>query len=421
LRVLVVGGGGREHALAWQLSRFHHQIWCAPGNAGIARLAECVPADVSDSAALAGIVRSHRIDLTIVGPEVPLVAGIGDDFQPLGFPLFGPLSAGARLEGDKVFAKELMQEADIPTAGFESFSDLGKARDYIAGVRLPVVIKAAGLAAGKGVVIARTREQAEQALAEMLSGTRFGEAGRTVVIEEFLEGEEASIIGICDGSTVELLVSSQDHKRLRDGDEGPNTGGMGAYAPAPVVTGTVAADAKRQVFEPLLAALRSRGIDYRGVIYAGMMLTADGPKVLEFNCRFGDPETQVIMPLLATDLAELAMACINGNLGSYPARWSDRSALCVVAAAAGYPEAYARGLPVSGDSEGTGDVVVFHAGTKLADGKVVTSGGRVLGVTGLGDTLQSARDRAYEAVDRVSFPGMFFRRDIGARELNRAR
>jgi phosphoribosylamine--glycine ligase len=433
LRLLVVGGGGREHALAWQLARSGHRVFCAPGNAGIARVARCEKTAAGDIAGLADLCRRERIDLTIVGPEAPLVAGIVDDFRRRGLAAFGPGAAGAQLEGDKAFAKRLMREAGIPTAGFEVFDDLARARDYVAARRLPIVIKAAGLAAGKGVVICRTRAEADQALGEMLVAGRFGAAGSTVVVEDCLEGEEASLIGLCDGKRVELLPSAQDHKRLLDGDLGPNTGGMGAYAPAPVMTPELTAEVERKVFAPLLKTLRSRGIDYRGVVYAGIMLTPSGPSVLEFNCRFGDPETQALLPLLDSDLAEHAQDCVDGRLGRHPVKMSGRHALCVVAAARGYPESYAKGLPISGNLEGGEDVVVFHAGTQqvaiddwpTARGRngggapVVTSGGRVLGVTGIGDTLARARAQAYAAIERISFDGMIYRKDIGARGLAR--
>jgi phosphoribosylamine--glycine ligase len=417
LRVLVIGGGGREHALVWHLCRFHHDVFCAPGNAGIARLARCV--DVSDIAGLAGFAESNCIDLTVVGPEAPLVAGLADQFRRRGLRVFGPGADGARLEGDKSFAKELMVEAGIPTARFHTFTDHDAAARYVVSAQPPLVVKASGLAAGKGVIICRTRDQAQEAVAGMLKDARFGAAGSTVVIEEYLEGEEASIIGLTDGKSVAFLTPSQDHKRLLDGDQGPNTGGMGAYAPAPAVTGAVVAEVEQKVFAPLLEVFRRRGIDYRGVVYAGIMLTADGVQVLEFNCRFGDPETQAILPLLDSDLAELAVACDEGRLAGCAVALSRRSAMCVVAAAAGYPDSYRKGLPISGELVGSGDVVVFHAGTKSAEGRVVTSGGRVLGVTGLGDTLPEARDRAYRAIGQIQFPGMFFRRDIGARGLAR--
>lgn len=412
----MVGGGGREHALVWHLARSGHDVRCAPGNAGISRQARCLPIEATAVDTLAEYARRERIELTITGPEAPLVAGIADRFAALGLPLFGPRAVGARIEGDKVFAKELMTECGIPTAPYAVFNRVDAAVEYLRRQRYPLVVKAAGLAAGKGVVIARTAAEAEESVSAMVSGERFGPAGMTVVIEECLVGEEASVIGLCDGRDFRLLPSSQDHKRLLDDDQGPNTGGMGAYAPAPVVTADVESLVAARVFEPLLAGFRRRGIDYRGVIYAGMMLTAQGPQVLEFNCRFGDPETQAVVPLLDCDLAELALACIEGKLGEFHLLRAKRSALCVVAAAPGYPESYPKGMPVAGVVAGD-DVVVFHAGTKFDGDRVVTSGGRVLGVTGLGDTLAQAHDRAYAALGRIGFEGMHFRRDIGARGI----
>lgn len=420
MKILVVGGGGREHALAWKLAQHHRPVFCAPGNAGIARVAECVDIKPENIPALADFAARQSIDLTVVGPEAPLVAGIGDEFARRGLALFGPGREAARLEGDKSFAKLLMLENAIPTAGFDVFDDHEKARSYLAGRSMPVVVKASGLAAGKGVIVCRTREEAEQALHGVMVEGRFGEAGSRVVIEQFLEGEEASVIGITDGKRVVTTVSSQDHKRLKDGDEGPNTGGMGAYAPAPAVTGKIADEVGEKVFTPLLEGLARRGIEYRGAVYAGIMLTADGPSVLEFNCRFGDPETQAVMPLTEGDLGELLLACAQGDLADRQLAKSDRAAMCVVAASAGYPGSYAKGVPVTGDAFRSDEgVVVFHAGTRAEGDGVVTSGGRVLGVTGIGAGLPEARDRAYAAMAGISFDGMFFRKDIGSRGLAR--
>jgi len=416
--VLVVGGGGREHALVWHLANSGHQVFCAPGNAGIARVAQCEPISATDLSGLARLALRQKIDLTIVGPEAPLVAGAADEFERQGLKVFGPKQSGARIEGDKAFAKEVMQAAGIPTARFEAFTDFDAARNYLSQQRLPVVVKASGLAAGKGVVVAETRQQAETAVSDMLREGKFGEAGKVVVIEEFLQGEEVSVIGLCDGRSVQMLAPSQDHKRLLDGDKGPNTGGMGAYAPAPVMAAALQSEVQQKVFVPLLAEFARRDIDYRGVIYAGMILTADGPSVLEFNCRFGDPETQVILPLLDEDLAELAMACIEGRLREQKVTSAiDRSALCVVAAADGYPGSYRKGMQITGDLAGGEGVVVFHAGTGLEENRTVTNGGRVLGVTGIGRSLAEARDRAYQALEGIRFPGMVYRRDIGARGL----
>ena len=418
MRVLVVGGGGREHALVWHLANSNHQVFCAPGNAGIAHVARCEPISAVDLSGLTQFALKQKMDLTIIGPEGPLVAGAADEFERHGLKVLGPGMSGARIEGDKAFAKELMLAAGIPTARFESFTDFDAARSHVRKQHLPVVVKASGLAAGKGVVIAESRQEAELALSDMMLEGRYGDAGRVVVIEEFLEGEEVSMIGLCDGRSVQLLAPSQDHKRLLDRDEGPNTGGMGAYAPAPVMTTALQRQVQQKVFLPLLTEFAKREIDYRGVIYAGMILTADGPSVLEFNCRFGDPETQVILPLLEGDLAELAMACIDNRLREHEvAVAADRATLCVVAAAEGYPESYLKGVQITGDLVGRDEAVVFHAGTRLDENRVVTNGGRVLGVTGIGQTLAEARDRAYKSMERIHFQGMYYRRDIGYRGL----
>jgi len=418
VRVIVVGSGGREHALAWHLAKSGHQVVCAPGNAGVAHVARCVSVASTDLTGLAQLALKEKADLTIVGPEAPLAAGAADELTRQGLRVLGPGQSGARIESDKAFAKELMARAGIPTARFETFTDFAAASAYAGRQPLPLVVKASGLAAGKGVIVAQTRAEAEQALAAMLTEGRYGEAGRVVVIEEFLQGEEASVIGFCDGHRVELLTPSQDHKRLRDGDCGPNTGGMGAYAPVAKLDAPMLEEVRQWVFSPLLAEFARRGIDYRGVIYAGLMMTGVGPRVLEFNCRFGDPETQAVLPLLESDLAELALACLDGRLEACPIRSAvGRAALCVVAAAEGYPEAYAQGMEVTGDLVGEENAVVFHAGTRQEQNRVVTSGGRVLGVTGIGQSLAEARNRAYQALERIHFPGMYYRRDIGAREL----
>ena len=392
MRVLVVGGGGREHALAWHLANSGHQVFCAPGNAGIACVAQCELISATDLPGLTQLARKQKIDLTIVGPEAPLAAGAADEFERKGLKVLGPGMSGARIESDKAFAKELMLAAGIPTARFQTFTEFDLARNYVASQQLPVVVKASGLAAGKGVVVAETRQQAESALSDMLLESRYGEAGKVVVIE--------------------------DHKRLLDNDQGPNTGGMGAYAPA--ATATLQQEVQQKVFLPLLAEFAKREIVYRGVIYAGMIVTAEGPRVLEFNCRFGDPEAQVILPLLDSDLAELAMACIDGRLHEQKVTVAaNRAALCVVAAAEGYPESYPKGMQITGDVVGHEGVVVFHAGTRLDESGIVTNGGRVLGVTGMGRVLAEARERAYRALEQIHFRGMVYRRDIGVRGLAR--
>ncbi len=435
MKVLVVGSGGREHALAWKLAQ-QHRVTCCPGTAGISRVAECADIPANDIGRIADYAGHERFDLTVVGPEAPLVDGIADEFGRRGLPVFGPVAAAARLEGDKSFAKELMRREGIPTARFEAFSDYGRARNYLYNSNLPVVVKASGLAAGKGAVICRTRDEAEDTLRRMMVRHELGEAGATVVIEEFLHGEEASVIGVCDGERVVMFPPSQDHKALLDGDNGPNTGGMGAYAPAPAVSSQLLDKIRREVFVPLLAGFGKLGVTYRGVIYAGMMLTVEGPKVLEFNCRFGDPETQVLVPLLESDLGGLLLACSQGKLGAVRPRWSDKWALTVVAASAGYPGKCEKGKLIEGLERSqksecsmqnaecrTPDPgplsVVFHAGTKLDGERVVTSGGRVLAVTGLGATLLQARDRAYQRLGAIRFEGMQFRTDIGHRGLAR--
>ncbi|MCX7732420.1 MAG: phosphoribosylamine--glycine ligase [candidate division WOR-3 bacterium] len=419
MKILVVGSGGREHAIVWAVSRYGHRVYCAPGNAGIARLAECVDIEPLNIPALVNFARRQKIDLTIVGPEAPLVAGLADELEKQGLKVFGPKSAAAQLEGDKSFAKRLMLRYRIPTAQFEVFDDYERAIRFLTGRRLPVVIKASGLAGGKGVEIARSFEQAQQVLSGYMREDRLGAAGRTVVIEEYLTGEEVSIIGLCDGKRVRFMIPSQDHKRLLDNDEGPNTGGMGAYAPVPVVTEEVFRQIVERVFEPLLKCFAQEGIDYRGAIYAGLMLTDDGPKVLEFNCRLGDPEAQAILPLFEGDFAEVCRQCAEGGLSGQDADIppADRWALCVVLASKGYPGSYEKGLPISGEVEDGENLLVFHAGTRMENGRLVTSGGRVLAVTGLGRSLPEARQRAYYGVGRIHFPGMQYRHDIGFRGL----
>jgi len=434
MKILVLGSGGREHAIVWKLKQDGHEVTCAPGNAGISQIAGCVALNPEDVAAVAAYAGQNRFDLTVVGPEGPLVAGISDEFLRRGLPIFGPTRQAAQLEGSKTFAKQLMQECGIPTARFEAFTDPAKAGAYLADQEYPLVIKASGLALGKGAVIVQTRAEAETLIEEMMVSRTMGEAGATVVVEEFLQGEEASIIGITDGRQVFYLSPSQDHKALLDGDQGPNTGGMGAYAPAPIVTPELQDAVEKTVFAPLLEGLRRRGIEYRGVVYAGMMVTDKGPYVLEFNCRFGDPETQVILPLLEADLGELLLAVANGDLQSAvrsPHSAVPHHALCVVAASAGYPGRYEKGKAIAGVGEqgsggreqGSGvgeEVFVFHAGTRMQDGVVVTSGGRVLGVTGLGPTLSEAKQKAYTVLNGIHFEGMQFRRDIGDKGIRRS-
>jgi len=421
MKILVVGGGGREHALVWKLSTSPRvkKIFCAPGNAGTASLAENVPIQAENIGALADFAQREGIDLTVVGPEAPLVAGISDAFRERGLAVFGPTAAAAALEGSKVFAKELMDRYGIPTAKFAVFDDCQKAQDYIRQVGVPIVVKAEGLAAGKGVVVAREEETALEAVYEIMEGQIYGAAGRRVVIEECLEGEEVTLLALTDGETVVPLVASQDHKQVYDGDRGPNTGGMGCYSPVPVFTPALQEEVYNTILVPTVRAMQDLGRPFAGVLYAGLMLTEKGPRVLEFNARFGDPETQVVLPRLENDLVDVLEACLARGLPGLSLRWRQEAALCVIMASGGYPGPYQKGFPIRGLEEVAGqeDVLVFHAGTELKDGEVVTAGGRVLGVTALGQGIAAARTRAYQAVEKISFSGAHFRRDIGVKAL----
>ncbi len=423
MKILIIGGGGREHALAWKIKQSPRvtRIYCAPGNAGMAQLAEVVPIPADDISALLHFAQDEEIDLTVVGPELPLTLGIVDEFQRHGRRIFGPNREAAQLEGSKVFSKELLRRANIPTGFFSVFSDAEEAKRYISEVGTPVVVKADGLAAGKGVLICHEIGEAHQAVDEILVTRLFGDAGRRLVVEEYLEGEEVSFIALTDGVDVLPLATSQDHKRINDGDGGPNTGGMGAYSPAPVVTPALHDRIMQEIMQPTIQALRAGKIDYRGVLYAGLMITEHGPKVLEFNSRFGDPECQVLLLRLQSDLVELMEACIDGGLGEVRTRWDDRAAVCVVLSALGYPGAYEKGKVIRGLEKLAGwrDGVVFHAGTAERHGQVVTTGGRVLGVSALGKNLEEAVKEAYWAVDQIQWDGMHFRRDIGHRALHR--
>ncbi|NPV26145.1 MAG: phosphoribosylamine--glycine ligase [Firmicutes bacterium] len=421
LNVLVVGGGGREHALVWKLKQSPRvkKIYCAPGNAGIAQLADCVTIAAEDIQGLLHFAEQASIDLTVVGPEAPLVAGIVDTFEQAGRRIFGPSQKAALLEGSKALAKEIMVKYGIPTARHATFSTAEAAYAYIQEQGAPCVVKADGLAAGKGVVVAMDEETALAAVKEIMENRAFGEAGNQVVIEEYLEGEEVSILAFTDGQTVVPMVSAQDHKRVFDGDRGPNTGGMGAYSPAPVYNPGVAQQVVKQILEPTVAAMRTERREYRGVLYAGLMITANGPKVLEFNARFGDPETQVVLPRLKTDLVDIIEAILDQRLEQLKIEWYPQTAVCVVLAAGGYPGSYQKGMVIEGLDRLTQEVLVFHAGTTRRDGRIVTNGGRVLGVTALGDTIQTAIDRAYAAVEQIKFADMHYRRDIGYRALQR--
>ncbi len=426
LKVLVIGGGGREHALVWKLAQSPQvsKLFCAPGNAGIAQMAECVPLSITDIDGLLQFAVDNGIDLTVVGPEVPLIAGIVDLFEQRGLRIFGPAREPALLEGSKAYAKGLMLRYGIPTAYFAAFDNHSDASHYLhshfqAQPNAPLVVKADGEAAGKGVFICRTDTEAQEALGQIMQERVFGASGDTVVIEEFLEGEEASLMAFTDGTTIVPMLAVQDHKRALDGDEGPNTGGMGCYAPVPLITPALYEQAVNEILRPAVDAIRESGIPYKGVLYAGIMVAKDGSlKTLEFNCRFGDPETQVILPLLETDLVDILLGVTDAHLDEVEVRWKAQSAVCVVLASGGYPGAYATGLPVEGLEQVAhlSDVVAFHAGTKFGDdGEVVTAGGRVLGLTAWGDDFPQARARAYAAVKNITFDHMHFRTDIGHR------
>lgn len=421
-RILIVGGGGREHALAWKLAQDSSRpdLIIAPGNAGTEALGTNLPIGAEDLDALEAWAVEHRPDLTVVGPEAPLCAGLADRLQGHGLLVFGPTLAAARLEGSKQFAKEVMTAAGVPTAQAGAFTDLDAALDHVRAHPGPQVVKADGLAAGKGVLICQTTEQAEAAVREVLEAGSFGAAGRMVVIEEFLHGEEASILALVDGERSVLLESSQDHKRIGEGDTGLNTGGMGAYSPAPVVTDDLWPVIQRDVIDATVAELRRRGIDYRGVLYAGLMIRDGRPKVLEFNCRFGDPECQAVLIRWKGDLLPALTACARGELDPGLVAWEPGASACVVVAAPGYPGSYPKGAEIGGldDAARLPDTVVFHAGTARRNGAVVTAGGRVLGVTARGPTLRDALDRAYAAVDGITFDGAYARRDIGWRALS---
>ncbi len=422
MRVLVVGGGGREHALCHALARSPRltELLCAPGNAGTAGLAENVPVAATDRRGLIQLCADRAVDLVVVGPEAPLVEGLADELRAEGVATVGPSAAAARLEGSKAFANAFMARHGIPTAASRTFTEFAEAEAHVVAGSFPLVLKADGLAAGKGVVIAETAAEARAALREMMQEGAFGRAGRTVVVEEFMAGEEASVFALSDGRDFVLLPPAQDHKRLGEGDVGPNTGGMGAYAPAPAVTPAVLREVEDAVVRPALRGMASEGMPYKGVLYVGLMLTAAGPRVVEFNCRFGDPEAQVLLPLLDTDALELFEALAHERLGATEVRHREGAAACVVLASEGYPGSYPKGRPIQGLDAVPDDAPVFHAGTARNDAdEVVTAGGRVLGVTGLGSDLQAALDRAYAAADAIRFEGMQLRRDIGQKGLRR--
>lgn len=423
MKVLIIGGGGREHALALRMAQdgSSPELFCAPGNAGTAALGQNLKIDASDGSALLAWARRERPELTVIGPEAPLCDGLADAFADWKLPVFGPSRAAAMIEGSKVFSKEIMGQAGVPTARAKAFDAVEPALEFARKLAGRVVIKADGLAAGKGVLICPGAEAAEEALRDAIDRRSFGDAGARVLVEEFLEGEEVSVLAFVDGERVMMLPAAQDHKRVYDGNQGPNTGGMGAYAPAPVATRQLLDQAREQVFMPTLSELRRRGITYRGVLYAGLIATQEGIRTLEFNARFGDPETQVILPLLDGDLIPLLRSCIDGGLAGDWAPVRRMHAACVVMAAKGYPGAVRNGDAIEGLAEAAAlpDVLVFHAGTRLEGGRAVTAGGRVLGVTGLGPTLDAAARNAYGAVEKIAFAGAHWRRDIAAMGLNR--
>ena len=425
MKVLIVGGGGREHALAWKAAQSGQVdlVYVAPGNAGtsIENKIENVAISAEDIPALKTFAENEKISLTIIGPEVPLVAGIVDEFQRAGLPCFGPTKAAAILEGSKSFTKDFLKKYKIPTADYDVFTEIEPAVSYVKSKSIPIVIKADGLAAGKGVVIATTEDEAISTIEDMLSGNKFGEAGHRVVVEEFLQGEEASFIAMVDGKNILPLASSQDHKARDEGDTGPNTGGMGAYSPAPVVDAAMHDRIMQEVIVPTVEGMESEGRTYTGFLYAGIMITKDGtPKTLEFNCRFGDPETQPIMMRLKSDLVELCLAAIKGNLNECNAEWDERAALGVVTASAGYPASASKGDVITGlDNANNENVKVFHAGTANNNDDIVTAGGRVLCVTGLGESVTQAQAEAYKSLNKISYEGMFYRKDIGYRAVNR--
>jgi phosphoribosylamine---glycine ligase len=422
MNILLLGSGGREHALAWKMaaSPLTDGLFCAPGNAGIAREAECVALDINDHAAVIAFCKSHNVDFVVVGPEGPLCAGIVDDLEASGIKAFGPSRSAARLEGSKGFTKDLCRANNIPTASYDRFRAAAPAKDYVRAHGAPIVVKADGLAAGKGVIVAEKVAEAEAAIDTILGGG-LGEAGAELVIEEFLDGEEASFFALCDGETAIALASAQDHKRAFDGDKGPNTGGMGAYSPAPIVDAALTQRVMDEIISPTLRAMQAMGTPYKGILYAGLMITAQGPKLIEYNVRFGDPECQVLMLRLMSDLVPALLASRDGMLRSLDLRWYSAAALTVVMAARGYPGSYAKGSVIEGlgDAAAVEGVEIFHAGTKTDGNRILANGGRVLNVSALGDTIDQARERAYQAVSRIRWPDGFCRHDIGWRALKR--
>ena len=418
MKVLIVGGGGREHAIAWKLAKSPkvEKLYCAPGNAGIAEVAECVNIGVMEFDKLVAFAKEHEIDLTVVAPDDPLAAGAVDAFEAAGLRAFGPRANAAILEGSKAFSKDLMKKYGIPTAAYETFNDPEKALAYLETAKMPIVLKADGLALGKGVLICKDLEEAKAGVKTLMMDKQFGSAGDEIVIEEFMTGREVSVLSFVDGKTIKIMTSAQDHKRAKDGDQGLNTGGMGTFSPSPFYTPEVDAFCKEHIYQKTVDAMKAEGREFKGIIFFGLMLTADGPKVLEYNARFGDPETQVVLPRMKNDLVDLFEACIDGTLDQIELEFEDNAAVCVVLASAGYPEHYEKGFEIRGlenfrDKEG---YYVFHAGSKFDDqGRVVTNGGRVLGVTATGSNLKEARANAYKATEWIDFDNKYMRHDIG--------
>lgn len=417
MKVLIVGGGGREHAIAMAVSKSNKvsKIYCAPGNAGIADVAECVPIGVMEFDALADFALSNAIDFAIIGPDDPLVGGIVDVFEAKGIKTFGPRKNAAILEGSKAFSKDLMKKYNIPTAAYENFDSAEDALKYLETAKMPIVLKADGLALGKGVLICNTLEEAKEGVKTIMVDQKFGTAGNTLVVEEFMTGREVSVLSFVDGTTIKPMTSAQDHKRAKDGDEGLNTGGMGTFSPSPFYTKEIDEYCQKNIFEPTVTAMAAEGRPFKGIIFFGLMLTKDGPKVLEYNARFGDPETQVVLPRMNNDIIEVMQACVDGQLDKVNLDFDDNAAVCVVLASEGYPEHYEKGLEIKGFENfvGKDGYYCFHAGTKISDGKVVTNGGRVLGITATGDNLKEARANAYKATDWIQFDNKYCRSDIG--------
>ena len=418
MKVLIVGGGGREHAIAWKVAKSPkvEKLYCAPGNAGIAEVAECVNIGVMEFDKLTAFARENQIDLTIIGPDDPLAAGAVDAFEAAGLRVFGPRKNAAILEASKAFSKDLMKKYGIPTAAYETFTSPEAALTYLETAKMPIVLKADGLALGKGVLICKDLEEAKEGVKTLMLDKQFGSAGDEIVIEEFMTGREVSVLSFVDGKTIKIMTSAQDHKRAKDGDQGLNTGGMGTFSPSPFYTAEVDAFCKEHIYQKTVDAMRAEGREFKGIIFFGLMLTADGPKVLEYNARFGDPETQVVLPRMKNDIVDLSEACIDGTLDQIDLQFEDNAAVCVVLASDGYPEHYEKGFPIHGlehfkDADG---YYVFHAGSKFdADGQIVTNGGRVLGVTATGKTLKEARTNAYKATEFITFDNKYMRHDIG--------